>query len=671
MQEQIERLLQLYPTARASTSFKGPHEVQREFQSLQADIENIAVIKSNPNLMVKYSYGKGNWAAVPWIAILDSRETTTTQDGTYIVLLFSEDGSACFCKLAQGVTAVKNSLGAKRATIELGKRAADVRSLFPEMENSRFETSGDARLGADKGVAKLYDASTIFSESWRQGEIPSDGYIQDSLCKLVEVYTRYVDQQLNNARDAKEGSDLADERRIWAISAGEGGRLWPKWLEQGVVSIGWNELGNLTAFADQAEITEKLQSLRDDETRPYNSSLACFQFVKEIKIGDIVIAKAGRKKVFGMGIVTSEFCFEQDLEDHRNRRKVDWLKTEPTEFPGSGIALKTLTELTMYRSCVDLVNNYLDIEPLPAPDEEEGEDAVVPQAAYSIESILAEGCFLSDSELRDIIDILKRKRNLILQGPPGTGKTWLAKRLAYALIGRKEKSRVRSVQFHPNLSYEDFVRGWRPSGEGKLALVDGAFMEAIEDAKNTSHPHVIVVEEINRGNPAQIFGEMLTLLEADKRRSSDALELSYRRYPDERVYIPPNLYVIGTMNVADRSLALVDMALRRRFAFFDMRPLFNEAWKSWLQDEFGFERRFIDNLATKVESLNLAITEDPSLGAQYRVGHSYFTPPSDTHVSDPNAWLLQVVKTELGPLIEEYWFDDPEMVSQQISALQQ
>ena len=132
--------------------------------------------------------------------------------------------------------------------------------------------------------------------------------------------------------------------------------------------------------------------------------------------------------------------------------------------------------------------------------------------SYSTENILDDGCFLEREELERLIDRLRIKKNLILQGPPGTGKTWLAKRLAYALMGQRDPQRLRAVQFHPNLSYEDFVRGWRPSGDGKLSLIDGAFLEVVEDASNMSLPYVVVIEEINRGNPAQIFGECLHCL---------------------------------------------------------------------------------------------------------------------------------------------------------------
>ena len=193
---------------------------------------------------------------------------------------------------------------------------------------------------------------------------------------------------------------------------------------------------------------------------------------------------------------------------------------------------------------------------------------------YSVTDVVNEGCFLERQEIERLLERLRTRKNLILQGPPGTGKTWFAKRLAFALIGERDERKVRAVQFHPNLSYEDFVRGWRPVGDGKLALADGVFMETLRAASaDPSAKFVVVIEEINRGNPAQIFGELLTLLETDKRSPRDAVELCYPDADGTRrpVHVPENVYVIGTMNIADRSLALVDLALRRRFAFVNTR----------------------------------------------------------------------------------------------------
>ena len=278
---------------------------------------------------------------------------------------------------------------------------------------------------------------------------------------------------------------------------------------------------------------------------------------------------------------------------------------------------------------------------------------------YTIDNIIADGCFLERESIAKIIDQLDSKKNIILQGPPGTGKTWLAKKLGYALMGQKNDNHLRAVQFHPNLSYEDFVRGWRPSGEGKLARVDGPFLGMVKMAKKDARiKHVIVIEEINRGNPAQIFGEMLTLLEADKRTPKEALELSYPKDEFERVYIPENLYVIGTMNIADRSLALVDLALRRRFAFFNLQPIFGEKWCDWVHTQAGIDIGFLQKIERLLTSLNNEIASHKGLGPQFKIGHSYVTPSSKKRIKDATAWFLGIVEAEIGPLLEEYFFDD-------------
>ena len=287
------------------------------------------------------------------------------------------------------------------------------------------------------------------------------------------------------------------------------------------------------------------------------------------------------------------------------------------------------------------------------------EDAPSQLRPYKIANILEDGCFLDDDKLSEILNRLKIKKNLILQGPPGTGKTWLGKRLAYALVGERDDDRVRSFQFHPNMSYEDFVRGYRPNADGKLDLVDGPFMEMVDAAKaDPGSKYAMVIEEINRGNPAQIFGEMLTLLEADKRKPEEALRLVYPKEEGEQVYIPDNLYVIGTMNVADRSLALVDFALRRRFAFVNLEPALNERWLGWVSERCGIDAEFLSQIRDKFDSLNETITGDRDLGPQFKIGHSFVTPTIQIH--NASEWYRQVVETEIGPLLDEYWFDAPD-----------
>ncbi len=286
---------------------------------------------------------------------------------------------------------------------------------------------------------------------------------------------------------------------------------------------------------------------------------------------------------------------------------------------------------------------------------------------YGVSDILDDGCFLSESQIRSTLNNLTAKRNLILQGPPGTGKTWLAKRMGYALIQSKDPAivgeRVQTIQFHPFLSYEDFVQGWRPTSNGNLDLVDGVFLKSIDAARaEPDNPFVLIIEEINRGNPAQIFGEALTLIEADKRNPENGMRLVYSQDSSELVYVPENLFVVGTMNIADRSLALVDFALRRRFAFVTLEPALNDQWREWCLKKSKLDQRIINHVQKVLSALNDQIENDPSLGAQFKIGHSYVTPPAGVEVQDSQAWFKNIVDSELIPLLDEYWFEDSSKV---------
>lgn len=291
-------------------------------------------------------------------------------------------------------------------------------------------------------------------------------------------------------------------------------------------------------------------------------------------------------------------------------------------------------------------------------------DAVVgvPGETYDVNSIRDDGCFIPAAELEPMLERLRSRKNIILQGPPGTGKTWLGRRLAWALCNERGSRRVHVLQFHPSLTYEDFVRGWRPSSNSGLVLSDGPFLDMCTKARaDPEHLHVLVIEEVNRGNPAQVFGELLTLIEADKRAPEQAMSLAYPRPDEEAFFVPKNLYLIGTMNVADRSLAIVDMALRRRFAFIELKPLFGEDWVEHVSG-LGYDRELLEKYSEQLDVLNDAITKDSALGRQYCVGHSYFTPTVALETGlTTDAWWRRVVDTDVRPLLEEYWFDRPEL----------
>ncbi|QNF31483.1 AAA family ATPase [Adhaeribacter swui] len=297
-----------------------------------------------------------------------------------------------------------------------------------------------------------------------------------------------------------------------------------------------------------------------------------------------------------------------------------------------------------------------------------------PEIAYNFKKIpvytLAQALqeiFLSEHQLQSLLAVLQRKKNIILQGPPGTGKSFLAKRLAYLEQGDLDAARMEIVQFHSNYAYDDFIQGYRPDSEGKFRLTNGVFFNFCQRAAaDVNHSYFFIIEEINRGNVSSIFGEMLFLLEADKRGPEFATSLTYGQLGSERFYIPANVFVIGTMNTADRSLVLLDYALRRRFAFFKMEPQFGERFEQYLAAK-NVSADLIKHIVISIHKLNEVISSDAALGAGFQIGHSYF---SNLPKGAGIAWFNGIVENEITPLLEEYWFDNPKQIAAQLKKLQ-
>ncbi|HEX7860260.1 MAG TPA: AAA family ATPase [Verrucomicrobiae bacterium] len=282
-----------------------------------------------------------------------------------------------------------------------------------------------------------------------------------------------------------------------------------------------------------------------------------------------------------------------------------------------------------------------------------------------------EGLFLSENQFDEMLAALKEKKNVILQGAPGVGKTYVARRLAYALVGSNDARQAEVIQFHQSYSYEDFIQGFRPTVAGHFDLKDGLFYEFCRRAQSeeaSGKPYVFIIDEINRGNLSKIFGELMMLIEADKRGKEHAIPLAYCRN-GEKFYIPGNVYLIGMMNTADRSLAMVDYALRRRFRFITLKPAFSsEVFVQFLKER-GASTELIRQIVTRMAALNAVVHADgKNLGPGYQIGHSYFC-PAGTDVRLDDAWYRRVIESEIVPLLEEYWFDDEQKVKQQHEAL--
>lgn len=280
--------------------------------------------------------------------------------------------------------------------------------------------------------------------------------------------------------------------------------------------------------------------------------------------------------------------------------------------------------------------------------------------------------FLSQDAFSTIVQLLKRKKNIILQGPPGVGKTFIARKLAFACMGKMNESQIEMVQFHQSFSYEDFIQGLRPGKNGGFELKNGTFYNFCQKAH--AHPErqfFFIIDEINRGNLSKIFGELMMLIEHDKRKGKFALKLTYAEDEDDTFFVPSNIHIIGTMNTADRSLAIVDYALRRRFAFITLEPEFKEAFKKYLAEN-SISDKLTSHICQVVSQVNDQISTDINLGAGFQLGHSYFC-PLKTNVDDSFdevAWYEGVLRYEIKPLLDEIWFDNPGRVEELIKQLE-
>ena len=434
-------------------------------------------------------------------------------------------------------------------------------------------------------------------------------------------------------------------KKFYRIGTGDNGEFWDMWRENNYAAIGWSEIGDLSEFSDENNNFKKDELVNElMDTYDYNKGVASKTANQMIAFCDsksnntYVVAEHG-KKLLGIGAIDSDYYFDETYEySHCRNVQWKWFNDNNISLPNSDEGLNT----TYYMFTDDsnlcyLYNTILHDKP----------DTVI----YNKKQFFSE-VFIKESEFDKLSSLLKKKKNIILQGAPGVGKTFAAKRLAYALMGVKDDFRIQMVQFHQSYSYEDFIEGYRPNKSGGFDLRDGVFKQFCNAAaEDTNRDYFFIIDEINRGNLSKIFGELLMLIEADKRGDDYSVNLVYSGKP---LSLPENLYIIGMMNTADRSLAMIDYALRRRFAFYTMTPAFENS--TFNSKYSSVECKLFHKAIEAIKNLNEVISKDRSLGKGFEIGHSYFCVDNLDEIND--IWVKNIIEYEIIPTIEEYWFDN-------------
>lgn len=560
--------------------------------------------------------------------------------------------SASFLKWFSPIISALKALDGSATPEQTREQIIDDLQLSDETINETRGKTGVKKFDNEVAFARNYLAYEGYIDNsvrgvWTLTDKGMTAPINDQIAS--DIFLKWVDilKERREGTNEKSTSDRNEnEIRYWLYAPGRDSRLWDEFYSGGIMGIGWEEMGDLMQYSSKDAMKAKMKEVYGPEYSYQNDALATWQFTHELQKGDIVYSKKGRDKIIGRGIVESDFIYDASRKEYTHIRKVKWTHNGVWEHPGTA-ALKTLTDITSYTDYVEKLEAlFLDDE--TGTDSVEKKEVIYP--AYTEVDFLSE-VFVEPARYETLVNLLRIKKNIILQGAPGVGKTFAARRLAYSLMGKKDASRALMVQFHQSYSYEDFIMGYRPSKDG-FELVPGPFYQFCKTAQDDNErDYYFIIDEINRGNLSKIFGELMMLIETDKR--GEKLRLLYS---NELFSVPKNVHIIGMMNTADRSLAMIDYALRRRFAFFVMEPAFEADGFKTIMEDAGNPKYAA--LVDQVKALNEFIRKDEALGDGFRIGHSYLCPKEE--ITDE--WLNSVVEYELLPLLGEYWFDEADKV---------